>query len=264
MKILNYAIGVIFGSILLASCNSEDGPGPIDCTSNPVQITGINTTESLCGVNDGTITVTVRGGSGTYLFSIDGNTFQSSNKFENLLAGNFNVTVKDDMDCMVSGQATVISSTGMEIETTFDTSGCGTSEGAIHIVPSGGVEPYMYKLDNDPYQSEPSIINLSAGEYTVFVKDNNDCEVSGMVEITSGTSLDGTVMPILETNCAISGCHDGSTNLPDWSLKGNVISFASIIKQRTGNGSMPPMGSSITDEEIETIACWVDDGAEDN
>jgi len=264
MKFPHYLIAAFFGGILLASCNNEEGPGPAECNTNPVQITGISTTESQCGINDGTITVTGTGGNGSYLYSIDGNNFQSSNKFENLIAGNYNVTLKDEVECTASAQATIISTIGMEIQTSFDTSGCGTTDGAIYISPSGGAEPYNYKLDNESYQADNTFINLSAGEYMVFVKDNNDCEISSTVKINNGTSLDAAVMPIIETNCAISGCHDGGNNLPDWSLKGNVISYASIIKQRTGSGSMPPMGSSISDEEIDIIACWVDDGAEDN
>ena len=98
----------------------------------------------------------------------------------------------------------------------------------------------------------------------VFVKDNNDCEISSTVRVPFGTSLETDVMPLLESNCAISDCHDGGNNLPDWKVKGNVISYAGVIKQRTENGSMPPMGSTITDAEINTIACWVDDGAQDN
>lgn len=80
------------------------------------------------------------------------------------------------------------------------------------------------------------------------------------------TTYSNVVQPILASNCTISGCHDGNTALPDWSVFDNVQANADIIKERTSNRTMPPSNAtvSLTSQEIEDIACWVDSGAQNN
>ena len=53
--------------------------------------------------------------------------------------------------------------------------------------------------------------------------------------------------------------------MPDWSIKANILESAERIKERTENESMPPAGrDDLTPQEINAIACWVDQGVEDN
>ncbi len=261
---LKIAVAVVM-IVLINSCSSENEPEPVDCSVNPVTIENTTSSTATCGVNDGSLTVTASGGSGNYTYSINGEDFQSENTFENLQAGNYSVTVMDMNECTASVQVTIESEAGMIItaENTAE-AGCGTSMGEITVDVSGGASPYQYKTEQSSFQNDNTLANLAAGEYTVVAQEANGCEITTTVTVLSGTSLEDDVMPILTTNCAISGCHDGNSGLPDWSDKTSVISNAGNIKNRTGDGSMPPGGRSITDEEIQTIACWVDDGAPDN
>ncbi|MGV3461324.1 MAG: T9SS type B sorting domain-containing protein [Flavobacterium sp.] len=64
--------------------------------SEAPSITDIKTVDWT--VESNSITVTAEGG-GTYLYSLDGGPFQSSNVFENLPIGTYRVTVKDDNGC---------------------------------------------------------------------------------------------------------------------------------------------------------------------
>ena len=79
-------------------------------------------------------------------------------------------------------------------------------------------------------------------------------------------SLTNNVQPIVSNNCAVSGCHVSGAQSPNLSTKQNIIDRASRIKQRTQSRSMPPPGSGITltEEEMATLSCWVDNGANDN
>lgn len=70
-------------------------------------ITNVLVEDETCpNAADGRITVTASctNCTGNISYSIDGNNFQSSNVFENLIDGNYTVTVKDDMDnvCEIS------------------------------------------------------------------------------------------------------------------------------------------------------------------
>ena len=81
------------------------------------------------------------------------------------------------------------------------------------------------------------------------------------------TTYSEVVSPILTQNCTLAQCHDGSNPaLPDWTIIENVQANAQLIKQRTGNRTMPPSntGLVLTAEEISDIACWVDSGAQNN
>lgn len=255
--------GVII--IIVGSCTNEKEPQPADCDMNPVRIDQITATKATCGVSDGSITVSVSGGSGSYMYSIDGNSFQSGKTFDNLLAGNYEVMVMDTKNCTASESVSVENSSGMTISAKMtNLAGCGTEEGAVEITVSGGDPPYQYKVSSGSYQDNSTISGLPSGTITTYAKDANGCEVTAKVDVLTGTSLSMDVMPIINANCAVSGCHDGKSGIPDWSDTENVIQSASLIKQRTQNKTMPPAGRSITDDEIQTIACWVNDGAKDN
>ena len=78
------------------------------------------------------------------------------------------------------------------------------------------------------------------------------------------------VKPIIESKCAIASCHNGSLGFDrDWT------NF-SVFQEEARNGNvknyvinriMPPPGSAagpLTQEQINTIACWVDNGAPNN
>jgi gliding motility-associated-like protein len=77
-------------------------------TSNPVHIedfasptfTLVEHTDATCGNDNGTITITSAGGTAPIQYSIDnGNTWQTSNFFNLLPAGSYDVVIKDANDC---------------------------------------------------------------------------------------------------------------------------------------------------------------------
>ena len=254
---------IFLTSIILYKCSSDKGPAPQDCNSNPVIIESLNTTQATCGNKDGSISVMASGGSGDYQYSIDGVNFQKGNSFNTIAAGNYDVSVKDGSNCMVTGTVTVESNSGLIITTTTTNAGCGISGGSVTVNVTGGSQPYQYGIVNNVTQDANIITNLSSGKYSVFAKDADGCQVITSVQVLNGTSLNNDVMPILQTNCTFSGCHDGKSGLPDWNNKDNVIEYASLIKQRTQDGTMP-LGARMPVKDIQTIACWVDDGAKNN
>ncbi|HEY9559296.1 MAG TPA: hypothetical protein VIR29_00765 [Anseongella sp.] len=97
-----------------------------------------------------------------------------------------------------------------------------------------------------------------AGDSEESLFDLPDC--------STPVSLSSEIMPLLQSNCAIEGCHTAGTGLPDFSLKGNVLEYASEVKRRTAEGSMPPpySGIELSREEIMMISCWVDQGTLNN
>lgn len=73
------------------------------------------------------------------------------------------------------------------------------------------------------------------------------------------------IKPIIETSCLInnSQCHGKNLSIPNWANFSEVQAKAALIKTKTGNRSMPKIGS-LSQAQIDLIACWVDNGAQNN
>lgn len=81
-----------------------------------------------------------------------------------------------------------------------------------------------------------------------------------------GISFVQTIQPIISNNCALSGCHVNGQQRPTLETYEQIADNAERIEARTSNGTMPPSssGQSLSQLEIDAIACWVGDGAPNN
>jgi hypothetical protein len=83
----------------------------------------------------------------------------------------------------------------------------------------------------------------------------------------SGTAKSFTtdVNPIIQSYCAISGCHaSGSTNGPGaLTTYQQVFNNRSAIRTAVANGSMP-QNSTLSTSQKTAIICWIDNGGTNN
>ena len=80
-----------------------------------------------------------------------------------------------------------------------------------------------------------------------------------------GASFTADVNPIIQSNCAVSGCHGlGSTNGPGPLTSFSQIQSAAVQIKSAVVSRFMPQGSSLTTAQIKTISCWVDSGAPNN
>ena len=98
----NYAVTVL-------DANNCEIQSAITITEpNPLFIDLGEVIDVICnGEATGSITVIGSGGTTPYEYTLDGATFQSSNTFDNLLAGTYEISVVDAMGCSVSLEATI-------------------------------------------------------------------------------------------------------------------------------------------------------------
>jgi hypothetical protein len=149
-----------------------------------------NVTNVACrGDANGSIDITVGGGTGsgfTYLWN-NGTTTQD--RF-GLVAGTYSVTITDiGSGCVVTSSYNITQPAlvlSLSVGST-NASGCNNL-GTITAAGSGGTSPYQYKLDAGTYQNSGSFTGLSAGTYTVWVKDANGCTKSVAKTITDNGS----------------------------------------------------------------------------
>ena len=69
---------------------------------NPIAVTYNVTASGSCVANNGSIKLFLTGGIGPYTYSLDGNTYQTSNTFSNLHSGTYTGYVKDSKTCIGS------------------------------------------------------------------------------------------------------------------------------------------------------------------
>ena len=246
----------------ISGCQNNNVAPAFDCTASNLGFTLVFKNED-CSLSNGIIEVIVTGGQPPYSYMMDGGTSQELPKFENLSAGEYIIKVTDSHGCSAEEMALVERKNNLSVSVTTSNSDCGNTNGSINVNASNGVEPYLYQIDNETPQVSPDFV-VGPGNYSITINDKNGCELVLSQLVKSNTSYAADVQPIIANSCNVLGCHDGSnSSLPNYNNLGEVQAGASMIKSRTQSGNMPKTGS-LTQEQIDLIACWVDDGALDN
>lgn len=229
-----------------------------------VSIEGVSSTNADCGVANGSISVNATGGSGNLSYSVDNSNFQPNSIIINLTSGIYTVTTKDVDGCIATSSVEVLENDGITIDNveTMD-SGCNTNNGSLTVIASGAGDSFTYSLNGGAPQNSGAFSNLSNDTYLITIKDNRGCVKTTNVIINSGVSYQQSISNIISSNCAITGCHVSGGIRADFTQFSNVQSRASQIKSRTQSGNMPKTGS-LSQQQIDLIACWVDDGALNN
>ncbi len=186
--------------------------------TDPPQITfeNISLTDASCfGYDDGSITMTASGGTGTYEYSNNnGATYQTSPDFITLFAGDYTLIAKDENDCeSADSLITINQPDGIDIqsEEVQHITCMGDNNGAITIVASGGAGSLLYSINDgaDYFDNSGLFTGLIEGEYPVRVIDADNCEVSGSVlTITTPDSLVITSEEVQNITC--NGYNDGT------------------------------------------------------
>ncbi len=164
--------------------------------------------------NDGTITVgNASGGTGTYEYSISGAVFQSNKTFSNLKAGSHTIITRDSNGCTASKVVTLTQPAVLNIQNlSFIPVSCkGGNDGSITTENVyGGTGGYTYSIDGSNFSANKTISNLTAGNYTVTVKDSNGCLITKNIVVTEPTAL--SLLNSTITNVTCNGAADGTIN----------------------------------------------------
>ena len=175
-------------------------------------------TNVLCkGNSTGSVTVAGSGGTGGYTFSIDGGaTWQAGATFGTLAAGVYTVIVKDVNGC-TKNQAVTISepavALGSSLTSQTNVLCVGNSTGSVTVAGSGGTGGYTFSIDaGATWQAGGTFGTLSAGAYTVTVKDANGCTKNQTVTITEPAAALGSSL-VSQTNVLCRGGATGSVTV---------------------------------------------------
>ena len=201
-----------------------------ECISNDIlyeliEPEEINTTNSTNGVlcfngSEGSIQIEIFGGTppySTFIGNDDNSNLasQSGNSitFDNLNAGNYYYTVIDNNDCLVSGDEIFFSIEDVpelivDLDDNNGVSCDNAQDGFINISVVGGTPNYSYLWSNDNgFSSNNEDINqISGGNYTVIVTDQNSCEASLSIEIgeNEAMTIETTIAECISNNGTIN------------------------------------------------------------
>jgi hypothetical protein len=116
----------------------------------------------------------------------NGTSYQASNVFTALMAGEYIWVVKDANGCIAKGTVILENPKLISVSVSAVNPSCceALKDGSITLNASGGTGAFMYSINNGTtYQTSNFFGNLTAGEYKWVVKDANNCVTSGMVTL---------------------------------------------------------------------------------
>jgi len=166
-----------------------------------ITATAVSTDASCFGDDDGEVELSAAGGTGSFQYSDDGNSFGQDSEFDDLLAGTYNFFVQDENGCVESVEATIGEPEAIVV-TGIVSEGSVTGEGAIDVTVTGGSLPYTYEWIGPGVsgQDGQDLEGISTGSYTVDVTDDNGCTTQETFNITTdirelGAGVTATVFP---------------------------------------------------------------------
>jgi len=177
--------------------------------SNSPSLSSSSTNVSCFGAGDGSIDLTVAGGTTPYVYLWtwdNGSAFTQD--LSGLEAGSYTVMIQDGSDCWI-GTGITIAEPLLASNLTVTNTGCiGGTNGAASVVVSSGYEPYTYLWSNA--DTTTLLSGLSAGTYTLLVTDSNGCTLNDTAVVTDPSAIASTIIAV---NVSCNGGSDGEADI---------------------------------------------------
>ncbi|MEO7044676.1 MAG: hypothetical protein ABI091_05165, partial [Ferruginibacter sp.] len=175
--------------------------------------------------------------------------YQSSNVFTGLAPGNYYVTAKDVNGNMNSNFTTVYDRCP-QLSLTPISESCVMNDGTITATATRGTAPYQYSKDGINYQAGNIFTGLTAGSYTIYVKDASDFTASASTTISFqciSIALAVTNTICSNQNGVIIVTATGGVLPYTYSLDGNNFQYSNTFS------SLAPGPYSITVKDYEGL-----------
>ncbi|MBL7926932.1 MAG: T9SS type A sorting domain-containing protein [Bacteroidia bacterium] len=186
--------------------------------ANGLSITATSINPNCNGNSNGSIDISVSGGSLPYSFLWSDGAITEDRT--NLPAGSHTVTVTDANGCTIQLCVVLTQPTQIAVTTSKSNVSCsGGNTGSANASAAGGTAPYTYLWNTGA--TTAAISSLSAGTYTVTVTDANGCTRISNVVINASTPITLTTST---TNVSVYGGNNGTATVT--SVSGGVAPYA--------------------------------------
>jgi hypothetical protein len=185
--------------------------------------TVLSTTNGSILCNGSTTSLTANAGTG-FTYTLNGGGANTSGNFT-VLGGTYTVSATSTSGCVTSTIVVINqpSATSVTLASVNNTSSCN---GSLTATGSGGIAPYTYSINGGAFQSSNLFSNLCTGNYTVCLKDANNCTncVAGLVNSLNTITVYGSA----STTCV------GSAN---GSITASVVGGTAPYKYNLNGGA---------------------------
>ena len=163
----------------------------------PAMQVSVGTTSTTCTGAIGTASVNVlSNGTAPYSYSWNTTPIQNTQTATGLVYGTYTILVTDAHACTTTTTATVsIKAISWGVTATASNVTCyGGSNGVVTAtVSNAGANTFTYTWNTSPVQNSQAATNLSIGNYTCTVTDNNGCVLTTSTSITQPSLLTSSV-----------------------------------------------------------------------
>ncbi|MCF8245893.1 MAG: T9SS type A sorting domain-containing protein [Saprospiraceae bacterium] len=176
--------------------------------SDNLAATAVADSVTCFGGNDGSIDLTPTGGTTPYTYAWSGGLGSSADP-QNVIPGNYSVTVTDANGCATTTSATVGDGDQITLTASATHEICDGAENGTATLTSttGGQAPYSMVWSTTPAQTASQIIDLAPATYTVTVTDAQGCTATASATVNAGPAL---AITLFSTNVICFGKNQGS------------------------------------------------------
>lgn len=172
------------------------------------------------GAASGRVVTKGAGGVAPYQYAVGTSTFSPVDTFGGLAAGVVTFQVRDTNNCISDSSVTLTQPPRIVPDVAIKESSCSPLDDGIAVITAtGGVPGYTYAIGFNSYSASQTFSPLSAGAYTLHVKDDNNCVVDTNINIID--SLD--VVANVSINDA--HCYDSSSGIINISPGGGAVPY---------------------------------------
>ena len=200
----NYDLVAMDGNGCLGTVTvTVNEPAPWDVVVNPTNLTCFQN-------NTGFIQIVGGGSTGPYSYNLGG-TVNGTGVYAGLAAIDHAIIVTDANGCVFNTNQLLTEPTQVtEMNVVTDASCNSVCDGEIDVTAAGGTPPYLYSSDGGIIsQSSNVLMGLCAGNYNLYVEDDNGCNITTNLDITEPTAVGG----ILAMNPATCGLPNGDITI---------------------------------------------------
>ncbi|MFH6937527.1 MBG domain-containing protein [Flavobacterium sp. FlaQc-30] len=177
-------------------------------------------TDASCnGSKNGTATVAVSGGFGTYTYSWSpsGGTAATAT---GLSPGTYTATVTDANNCTAKQSFTIGEPAALKVTSTQKNVTCYNGDnGEAAVTISGGIAPYSYKWSNSD-STGPTAKNLVKGDYVCTITDSNNCIIK-----QNFTIIEPAALKVTSTQKNVT-CYNGNNGEATVTISGGIAPYS--------------------------------------